>query len=70
MTGIDAVSIDLKLSRHYQVCSAAASLLSSQIRLYLSSINKPITAKSMSLDSSANPVINDPNSCNSGFYPT
>jgi hypothetical protein len=65
MTGIEAVSIDLKLSRHSQSYNAYANLLSSDIIINLSSIYRPVTARSMSLDSKANPVVKEPN--NSSF---
>ena len=69
MTGIEAVSMDLKLSRHFQSCKALESFCKSSTITYLSSIWRPVTARSMSLDSSARPVIKDPKSSNFGFSP-
>jgi hypothetical protein len=67
MTGIEAVSIHLKLSKTCQLERGAANLFSSRITANLSSIYNPVTARSMSLDSSARPVIRDPKSSNLGF---
>ena len=69
ITGIEAVSIDLKLSRHLQFSSPHERLRKSSIILYLSSMCRPVTARSISLDSSASPVTRDPNSSSFGYYP-
>ena len=69
ITGIEAVSIDLKVSIHYQPYKASESLFNSSTIANLSSIYNPVTAKSISLDSRAKPVIRDPNISNLGFSP-
>ena len=69
MTGIEAVSIDLKLSRQSISLRAAASFYNSAIITYLSSILRPVTARSISLVSKARPVERDPNSYILGLCP-
>lgn len=67
ITGMDAVSIDLKLDKHCHSWRPRASLFKSSIILNRSFICRPVTAISMSLDSRASPVTRDPNSTMRGF---
>jgi hypothetical protein len=52
--------MDLKLAKHFQFCRASANFYNSYTIMNLSSILRPVTAKSMSLDSRAKPVDKDP----------
>jgi hypothetical protein len=68
MTGIEAVSINLKFSKHCHSCITRASFYISYIIAYLSSIFKSVIARSISLDSNANPVVKDPNNITCGDW--
>jgi hypothetical protein len=52
--------MDLKLAKHFQFSRASANFYNSYTIMNLSSILRPVTAKSMSLDSRAKPVDKDP----------
>jgi hypothetical protein len=68
MTGIDAVSMNLKLSMQFHYYKLFAILLISVIIANLSWIFNPVIAMSMSLDSNARPVVNEPNITTLGDY--
>ena len=62
MTGIEAVSMNLKLSKHPHLERLDESFCISLIMIYLSSILRLVIAMSMSLDSRAKPVNKEPKS--------
>jgi hypothetical protein len=60
--------MDLKLAKHFQFSRASANFCISYTIMNLSSIFRPVTAKSMSLDSRAKPVDKDPKIINWDFW--
>lgn len=53
--------MNLNSSKLYHFDNSVASFFISSIIANLSSIDNPVIARSMSLDSSAKPVVNEPN---------